>query len=90
MTFWKKGKNSKKPMPSALPVFSVDTEEEAKAVQTRFCKLSYDGKRMVWNNFPVHDYEYLGTVSDQMREFYETMKSREDRKRGDTRIPAND
>lgn len=71
-------------------MFSVDTKEEAEAIRTRFCKLSYDNKTWKWTNFPVHNYEYLGVVSDQIREFYETLKAREDKKRGDTRIPAQD
>ncbi len=66
-------------MPDALPVFSVDTEEEAKTIQVSFCKLTYDNKRYVWNNFPVHDYNYLGTVSDKIREFYERLKARQSR-----------
>ncbi len=74
-------------MPDALPVFSVNTEEEAKDIQIRFCKLTYDNKRYVWNNFPIHDYTYLGTVSDKIREFWE---KQQERKRGDTRIPAQD
>jgi len=62
-------------MPSALPVVSVDTVEEAKAIQARFCRLQYNG-RYVWTDFPIHDVDALPGIADQIMEFLKKLKGR--------------
>lgn len=38
MTFWQKERQNK-PTKSGLPVFSVDTQEQAESLQVHFCRL---------------------------------------------------
>ena len=66
MTFWQKGK--RKPQRSALPVASVTTREDARRVQTHFCRLSYDGKWYIWTNFSGR-VEDLEEVSQRIEEY---------------------
>jgi len=54
-------------MPNALPVFSVDTEKQAKAIMARFCRLQYDG-RMTWTDFGG-TLEELDGVACRMQSF---------------------
>lgn len=61
-------------MKQALPVFSVDTVEEAKAIQVRFCRLSYDGRYM-WTDFPVGKVEALDAVTKTLEKFCGAKKS---------------
>lgn len=60
-------------MPHALPVFSVDTEEEAKAIMVRFCRLQYDG-RYTWTDFGG-TLEELEGVARRMQSFLNGHKS---------------
>jgi hypothetical protein len=70
----------------ALPVFSVDTEAEAKAIQTRFGSMQYQphpeipGKSWyVWTGFDG-EVESLEGVSEACRKFYEERKKRNEKK----------
>ena len=49
MTFWKKGQ--RQPREAALVVASAASVEEARRVQSHFCKLTYDGASFVWTGF---------------------------------------
>lgn len=62
----------------ALPVFSVDTVQQAESIQVHFCNLQYvehpqmPGKPWYrWTAFPG-TLEALDDVTSKMREFYET------------------
>jgi hypothetical protein len=68
-----KGKPKTKAMRRALPVYSVDTVEEAKAMRTRFCRLGYDGRHL-WTDFPVGDVDALDNVSAALDAAYRKMK----------------
>lgn len=54
-------------MPNALPVFSVDTVKQAKAIMTLYCRLQYDG-RMTWTDFGG-DIDDLEGVAIRMQNF---------------------
>lgn len=70
----------------ALPVFSVDTVEEAKAVQIRFCKLQYGSHPLMpgrpW--FKLYSFsgelEDLDRVRDMFAQYYGEHKERETRR----------
>lgn len=67
----------------ALPVFSVDTIEEAKAIQTRFCRLQYNSHPLMpgepWyklNEFSS-ELEDLDRVRAMFVQFHKERKERE-------------
>jgi hypothetical protein len=51
----------------SLPVFSTDTEEQAKALRVRHCKLARDGSGLYFLNDPPKSVADLGKVSDLFR-----------------------
>lgn len=66
----------------ALPVFSVQTEQEARALQTRFGRVQYGEHPLipgetwyVWTDFSG-ELEDLGAVSDACRAWYESVGRR--------------
>lgn len=61
-------------MKSALPVYSVDTVEEAEALQIRFCRKGYDGK-YYWTDFPESDVDALKDVTAALDAAYRKMKT---------------
>ena len=65
-------------MPSALPVYSVDTLEEAKILQVRLCKLSYDGKTYMIKlpEDPIEAVDSLPALSDFFNGAYCYMKGK--------------
>lgn len=73
----------------ALPVFSVDTVEEAKVIQTRFCKLQYGSHPLTpgkpwYKVFPFSgELEDLDRVRNMFTEFYEEMKFRDAKRQQD-------
>lgn len=73
----------------ALPVFSVDTVEEAKAIQTRFCKLQYGSHPLMpgkpwYKVFPFSgELEDLDRVRNMFAEFYKGMKERDVKRQQD-------
>jgi hypothetical protein len=75
MSFWKKGKRAvamkrKQGAEMALPVFSVDTEEQARALFTRFGRLERTGSgRHRFTDFSG-EVEDLAQVTRLMRDFY--------------------
>ncbi len=56
-------------MKSALPVFSVNTVEEARELFTHFGKLAYDG-RYYWTDFIPGDLDQLDQITDQIADYY--------------------
>jgi hypothetical protein len=75
----------------ALPVFSVDTIEDAKSIQVRFCRLQYvnhplmPGKPWYKLNEFSGKLEDLDRVRNMFAEFYKAMKERDaQRQRDDT------
>lgn len=74
MSFWKKG--DKKALKArkangtdhALPAFTVETEEEAKALFVRFGRLGYD-RIYRWADFGG-TLEALDEATETMKEFY--------------------
>lgn len=75
----------------ALPVFSVDTAEEAEQIQIRFCKLQYESHPLIpgkpwYKVFPFSgELEDLDRVRNMFAEFYKAMKERNaKRQRDDT------
>lgn len=73
----------------ALPVFSVDTVEEAKRIQVRFCKLQYGNHPLMpgrswYKVFPFSgELEDLDRVRNMFAEFYKGMKERDAKRRQD-------
>ncbi len=67
----------------ALPVFSVDTAEEAERIQVRFCKLQYGHHPQMpgkpwYKVFPFSgELEDLNRVRNLFAEFYKAMKERD-------------
>lgn len=67
----------------ALPVFSVDTAEEARRIQTRFCRLQYGshplmpGKPWYTLNEFSGEIEDLDRVRNMFAQFYRETKERE-------------
>lgn len=67
----------------ALPVFSVDTVEEAKAIQTRFCKLQYGSHPLMpgkpwYKVWPFSgELEDLDRVRAMFAKFHAEQKERE-------------
>lgn len=63
--------------PSALPVFSVDTVEDAEMLQVRLCALSWDGTRYVWPGFydeslgPMEQLAKMDEVAAEMNRTYD-------------------
>lgn len=84
MTFWTKGRTARenrrrKVMPHALPVFSVDTEDEALSLQVANCVLIPVGPlagRYVWTGFVPGDEGQLRAITEKLRAQYERMKAR--------------
>lgn len=73
----------------ALPVFSVDTAEEAERIQVRFCTLQYGSHPLMpgkpwYKVFPFSgELEDLDWVRNMFAEFYKGMKERDARRRQD-------
>jgi hypothetical protein len=68
-----KSKETKKKIDGSLPVFSVDTMEEANQLITLLCKRGYDNESML---LPFSgEYEHMIKVSEMMEEVY-TLKKR--------------
>lgn len=73
----------------ALPVFSVDTAEEAERIQVRFCKLQYGHHPLMpsrpwYKLFPFSgELEDLDRVRNMFAEFYKGMKERDAKRRQD-------
>lgn len=59
--------------PGSLPVFSVDTAEQAQAMQARFCLKQYDGG-YVWTDFDG-EYESIGKVTKALQAMWEHMEA---------------
>lgn len=66
----------------ALPAFSVDTVEEAQAIQTRFCKLQYGSHPLMpgkpwYKVFPFSgELEDLDRIRDLFMDFHERQAAR--------------
>lgn len=78
MSFWEKGKKPSAmhlDKPSAIPVFSVDTVEDAEQILTHFGKLSYDGGDYYWHPFSG-DYNELFEITDTLRDYYPKNKEK--------------
>lgn len=60
----------------SLPIFSVDTEEEAKALLIMTCKRSLDGKLYAPELAESQTLENLYAFGDRLRAAYRRMKSR--------------
>ena len=60
---------------TALPVFTVDTLEEASDLQTLACKLSYDGRFILWPKFSG-ELADVPKVTERFREMYDAMRKR--------------
>ncbi len=77
MSFWERGKGARPEMrpetPHAMPVFSVDTVEEAKQLLVHFGKKSYDGKFYIWPDFPG-TIEAMEEVTDILMRYYDSKK----------------
>jgi hypothetical protein len=56
-------------MPRALPVFTVNSEEEARELQIALCRLQYDGRHTL-TDFGGH-FEDLEKATDTLRRAYE-------------------
>lgn len=73
----------------ALPVFSVDTADEAERIRVRFCKLQYGhhplmpGKPWYKLNEFSGELEDLDRVRNMFAEFYKDMKERNAKRRQD-------
>ncbi len=77
MSFWEKGKRQQSEMrrdkPNALPVFSVNTIEEAEQILVHFGKRHYEGGDYYW--FPFSgDYNQLFEITDVLRDYYAKRK----------------
>lgn len=59
-----------------LPVFSTDTEEEAKTLRVRHCKLARDGSDLYHLNERPKGIEDLPNVTATLRATYEEMQAR--------------
>ncbi len=64
----------------ALPVFSFDTEEQARMAQVTFGKLGYDGIYR-WTSFDG-ELESLDGVSNTLRSWYDKHMKQEKKPRG--------
>lgn len=51
----------------SLPVFSVNTYEQAEALRIRHCRLARDGSGLYFLNNPPQNVTDLGEVSDMFR-----------------------
>lgn len=74
-----RGSNTKRLNNAALPVFSVDTEDDAKALQVHFCALQYtphpfDGRR--WYVLPgfTGELEAMPAVTERFSKWYDERK----------------
>lgn len=73
-----KGEKPSKEFKHALPVFGVDTTDDAFQLQVRFGRLTYDGKRFLYSRDDFNgDYEEMGSVTRTFREHYDRMQQRE-------------
>lgn len=79
--FWKRGKSAirekrEKGAPGALPVFSVNTVDEAKQILVHFGKKSYFGPEYYWPNV-TGNVDQLEEIGELIQEFYEDVLAKE-------------
>jgi len=77
MSFWREGRAGVKmrreqDVPAALPVFSVNTPEEAERIMVHFGKRSYDGTGYYWSGFSG-DFRDLPAVTDRIQGYYDSI-----------------
>lgn len=60
-----------------LPVFSVDTEDEAKRLLTLACQISFKGEYIARELVHKQTLTNLQAFSDRLKAAYEFMKSKE-------------
>ena len=60
----------------ALPVFSVDTEEQAKALVVASCELSMQGRYIARELAREQTLENLGAFSDRLAAVWDRIKGR--------------
>lgn len=65
-----------RPMQEGLPVFTVDTAEQAQDIITLHCRLERDGSGTYRLNNPPKDVDDLDAVTDLFRNAYDNLRAR--------------
>lgn len=75
-----RGEKPPKEFKHALPVFGVETTDDARQLQVMFGRLTYDGKRYLYSKDDFNgEYDEMGNVTRAFRDRYDKMQERQSR-----------